>query len=455
MFRSLLPIIRDIVLFLETGNRPALSQVRHLSAALSEPPPAVPLSPSLLKAIHHDLERLRRGEEISRHMQRGIADRLKTLQTVLRAPPDRNPILYDPWVASQGLHRLRDGWGPATPPPPPDQSRFGISERLQKLQRLIRSDFVALRKDWPSLVGKIPLLTQELERAFQGGEVVWCEGETGRAVYYLGDPVLISDDPSDEEIKEVDEDSYLAYVKWSQSFTLTSSPIAQKGGPELSYLESLLKQFGIRLRIATALPAEVILYLAALLEMTPPELLKTGYLRQLYLGKWRIGRGSLEERDTMGSFHEGDLILTRTLCLGPRRNIVPVFFHELGHTLGLRIDRAAAWDDSDTEGRPLLPYDRRIPRNIAAELERALNRLLNQQICYSLDCLGGRSANRRYALLNTSELLAEFHASFFLDGKGLRRDIRRFPTGSQTRRDYEYVFHQVKTWSFGGKEYSG
>ncbi len=342
--------------------------------------------------------------------------------------------------------------GGIPPPPPPPQQITPFVASLAVVQdgsAMAQADLKNFNKLGKSLVGKVPGLTRELESLFREGvtiqpTIAYQPGETLvkrdrfiKIVRLSGADTIISLPAKAEE--------YRVYQAWRAKLGFGESD-GQGGGRKA--LQELGGKLGIQFaeRMLADQQAE---YIAQILQTLPPTFFSAQspeghrYLRSIRLGSGRVGiRGA-----AMDSAFKGDTVYLYSGALeGPRRNLMGLLLHELGHSTANRYALSREENHGET------PPDSGIPADVRKQMHLSFDVLRNKGALYGLDWMGGKESRKEYTAMSFGEFIAEFHLHYVADGPGLRAHIASL-RDPQARAAYQSIYDELKTRAFAGREY--
>lgn len=278
-----------------------------------------------------------------------------------------------------------------------------------------------------SLVGTIPGLTPALERAFLRGDTVlaW-RGGGFMMIYRLSGAETTISKPVPEEIHRI-------YLAWRERIGFSDADQASGNFWAAQRLIDFGRTLGLRIDIESAVSPLQAEYLESVLRLLPEGFFNNGYLRALVLGADR------SDASQQGSFLDGEVHLFEGSLRGPRRNLLGLLLHEMGHSTGERYD--------------LHPQgDRRIPLEIRESMSKAYRILARAKQVYAVDWMGGLEARRSRTSESFDEFIAEMHTHYVADGEGLRRHIEGLENAA-CRWAYEFVYAELRDRIFWGREY--
>lgn len=289
-----------------------------------------------------------------------------------------------------------------------------------KLLRRMPPAVRVLREPWPSLLGQVPELSQELERSFRAGQRV----SRLQSGYVIGGSLKGG---SSSMWVPTDEVAYEAYCSWRAREAF--APSDDRAGFER--LLELLGRHGIALSSGSdehraegagafdRRYGEVYGLIEAILAALPPAHLGRSELARLEIGGWGAdGAKASAYRD--GTIHLYDFALK-----GARRTCAGLLLHELGHV-----------QEQAFEARQLLG------------LERAHQTLARDDAFVGLEFLTTPAQRRAYQRMAPCEFLAETYLAYAACGQSLRS--RASPEGDgSVRRAWEGIYETYRQAFFG------
>ena len=276
-----------------------------------------------------------------------------------------------------------------------------------------------LRRPWPSLVGKIPALTDELEREFRFGQrVTYFNNAYRKGGNIKGGSSSIW---YPAEVEEFD-----AYEAWREQDGIPS----EEDRASFDELQGLLDRAGTELRgggprdETTYQPRYGKIYRLALEILTalPFEHLSGMEISILQLGGW--GPDSAKA----SAYLNGTVMIYDFALKGARRTFVGLFLHELGHA-----------------------HERRLGAEARKKMRDVFVVLSREDALIGVEYLLDGESRKSYQRTSLTEFMAETHMIYVTHGAKLREEFNG--AGGEVASAWETIYDVFRD-SFGGVEYA-
>jgi serine/threonine protein phosphatase PrpC len=296
----------------------------------------------------------------------------------------------------------------------------------------------------PSLVEqhRIPGLTADRARKLEG---IFEEG--GYIVDFGRGPIihaLSSGAHTIETEGKASETDQAFHKLWQQERGFSPLDPATSRQPWAA-LQARARALGIEIRFGTS-PDEAVVnqknlqavsgqiaYINDLLQMLPDSMLKNPKLQGINLNTERVGAGKLS------SFENNRVYLFSGTFSGDRRHLAGMLLHELGHSTAERYLLGTEGDPSISEA-------------VRQKMHQAHQILVKNRAMLGLDHAGGPKYRRSYQA-QFEEFLAEMNLNYVAAGPMLRQHIQQYPEGSEVRKAWDFVYHEMQHRIFAGREY--
>lgn len=237
------------------------------------------------------------------------------------------------------------------------------------------------------------------------------------------------------QANEVSPAVYQAYQAYRRHFGFPEESPLASDSPELESLRELGRALGTPIDPQAAITPTQYRYIYNIIRMFPPGILRSPFLRQINLGTSR--RGSA----LMSSFNDGVVNLYTGTLRGPRRNLLGLLIHEIGHSTEQRYGLG-------NQGDPAIPEE--IRREIREDHHAVISGS-DGNVAFALDWLDGREGRRSY-VGHFEEFIAEFHVHYMIAGDQLRHHISSISSQAQ-REAYYRIYQELRYRIFGDQQY--
>ncbi len=289
---------------------------------------------------------------------------------------------------------------------------------------VVPKSLVRLSKQWPTLVGRVHGLTDDLENMFRFGHNVDYDPYLQR--YTLGGSAKGGDTIMRSPVTE---EAYLTYLSWKSIECI--SPVGSDSESAASFrsLEEFLIEEGVELKKKEGLSISVRLGSAArfsegLLRLLPRSFFGQNVLKSIFLGSSRHGAA-------LGSAYEdGKVMIYSFLLRTAKKTFAGLFMHELGHAFQ-DILKSGGNGDMKT-------------------ISEAHKIISHHNSFYGTSFWGDRQSRKQYQQ-NYSEFIPEMFMVYVTQGDALRRHINH-KEDPELREAYAAVYRIFKNKL--GVEYS-
>jgi hypothetical protein len=408
--------------------------------------------------LSHSLHYLHeRGVEPARVALESVEALIRSVQKGMKHQAALREIRIDAYQWGESGPRVE--FGREAPPASASATTANASSIVHpEVWAQIQSDMLHFEQ---SLVGQIPGLTPELEGGFRAGG--WVREKEGS--YELVTP---NKDIQGTDYHPLSRDEYQAYLAWMEqtgfgNFSERGIPgdmdhAATVGtGEERALLSQWATSKGLHIMGSSFSPQ--LTYLHTLLSALPETLWQAkspdgrSYLEGIWL---RCDSSAGTSPIRFSALERGTIHLSRDVLNGSRHLLMAALLREIGRTTAYRyrlaprpagpqnpprhfeLSEESPWD---------IPPDKSIPLQLRKKVREAVQIVTEGKRGFAL-----LLPYRRLYSDPFEGFIANFHLHYFAQGKRLRAHIRDIGD-ENIRKRYEFLYHEIQSRVFNGREY--